>query len=239
MSIEKDQYALKWPSLIQGTLLRRYQRFKVDVKLRNGHVVTAYCPNTGSMKTCSEPRRPVYLSSHRKSGRKLKYTWELIEMPTSLVGVNTGIPNQLVKKSILEGKIAALSGYDRVRPEVRYGQNSRIDLLLENEKGRCFVEVKNCTLMEGGTAFFPDAVTTRGLKHLHELQREVGKETRCVMFYLVQRMDAKKFEPAHQIDANYGKELRRAVKKGVEVLVYDVSIDLDGISLNEQIPHEL
>ena len=121
---------MKWPKLIQGTLIRRYQRFKADVRLRNNHVVTALCPNTGSMISCSEPGRPVYLSRQNAPHRKLKYTWEIIKMPNSLVGINTGVPNKLVKESILSGKISELTGYDRVRSEVPYGRNSRIDLLL-------------------------------------------------------------------------------------------------------------
>jgi sugar fermentation stimulation protein A len=169
----KDNKTLKWPELVQGTLLRRYKRFKADVKLRNGHVVTALCPNTGSMVSCSEPGRTVFLSRHNRHERKLKYTWEMIEMPDSIVGVNTGVPNRLVKESILAGKIPGLKGFDQIRSEVKYGKNSRIDILLEKAGGRCFIEVKNCTLVDNGIAYFPDAVTSRGLKHLKELQNEI------------------------------------------------------------------
>ena len=160
-------------------------------------------------------------------------------MPTSLVGVNTLVPNQLVKASTIREKIRALRGYKMIRTEVRYGENSRIDLLLENGENRCFVEVKNCTLVEDGVAYFPDAVTSRGLKHLVELQKELRKGSRCVMFYLVQRMDAKRFRPADHIDPAYGEELRRAVTNGVEILVYDVLLDLEGISLNRRLPYDL
>ena len=138
---------LKWPKLIQGTLIKRYQRFKVDVRLRNGHIVTALCPNTGSMLACSEPGRPVYLSRHNRKERKLKYTWEMIDMPTSLVGVNTLVPNKLVKNAIMAGRVPALSGYENLRSEVGYGENSRIDLLLADGERRCFVEIKNSTLV--------------------------------------------------------------------------------------------
>ncbi|MFC1533642.1 DNA/RNA nuclease SfsA [Thermodesulfobacteriota bacterium] len=230
---------LKWPVLLQGTLIRRYQRFKVDVKLRNGHIVTALCPNTGSMLTCSEPGRIVYLSRHNSPVRKLKYTWEMIEMPTSLVGVNTGVPNKLVKASALASEVKELVGFDRIRSEVRYGRNSRIDLLLEKGEDKCFIEIKNCTLVEKGIAYFPDAVTARGLKHLKELQREVRSGNRSVMFYLVQRMDAKEFRPAHYIDPAYSHELKKANRKGVEILVYDVTMDLKGISLNKLLPYRL
>jgi sugar fermentation stimulation protein A len=152
----------------------------------------------------------------------LKYTWEMIEMPTSLVGINTWVPNLLLKRSIIDKKFKAFSVYEKVLTEVRYGQNSRIDLLLEKGAERCFVEVKNCTLVEDGIAYFPDAVTTRGLKHLVELQHQVRKGNRCLMFYLIQRKDAKLFRPAHHIDPAYGQELIRAVRRGVEILVYDV-----------------
>jgi sugar fermentation stimulation protein A len=230
---------LKWPPLIQGTLIKRYKRFMADVKLRNGHVVTAHCPNSGSMLACSEPGRRVYLSRHNNPKRKLKYTWEMIEMPSSLVGVNTMVPNQLVKTSVLAGKIPALSGFDQVRPEVRYGENSRIDLLLEKGDERCFVEIKNCTLVTDGVACFPDAVTSRGLKHLKELQNQVRSGDRSVMFYLIQRMDAKLFRPADHIDPAYGNELRKALKNGVEIMVYDVKLDFEGIRLNRTLPFEL
>jgi sugar fermentation stimulation protein A len=234
-----DDYDLKWPRLIRGTLIKRYQRFKADVKLRNGHIVTAHCPNSGSMLTCSDPGRPVYLSRHNNPKRRLKYTWEMTEMPTSLVGVNTWVPNLLSKKWVMDQKLEELVGYEQVRSEVKYGQNSRIDLLLEKGDERCFVEVKNCTLVEDDTAYFPDAVTSRGLKHLVELQQQVREGHRAVMLYLIQRMDAKQFSPAHHIDPDYGKELRRAARNGIEISVCDVFLNLEGISLNKRLPYEL
>ncbi|HKI47783.1 MAG TPA: DNA/RNA nuclease SfsA [Desulfobacteria bacterium] len=237
---EKNQTALlKWPRLVEGTLIKRYKRFMADVKLRNHHVVTAHCPNSGSMKACCEPGRKVYLSRHNKPSRRLKYTWEMIDMGTSLVGVNTMVPNRLTEAAIVAGDVPALSGYEEVRTEVKYGQNSRIDILLEKGKNRCFVEVKNCTLVVKGLACFPDAVTSRGLKHLIELQNQVKQGDRSVMFYLIQRMDADRFEPADHVDPAYGEELRKAVLNGVEVLVYDVKMDLEGIRLNLPLPFQL
>jgi len=230
---------LKWSRLIQGTLIRRYKRFKAEVRLRNGHRVTAFCPNTGSMLGCSEPGRTVYLSRHNHPGRKLKYTWELIAMPSSLVGINTGVPNRLVKQAVAAGEVPELSGFEGIRSEVNYGNRSRIDLLLESGCSKCYVEIKNCTLVEEKTAYFPDAVTERGLKHLRDLQAEVRSGNRAVMFYLIQRMDAEVFSPADHIDPAYGKELRKAVKAGVEILAYDVNLDLSGIRLNRSIPHRL
>ena len=227
---------LKWPRLIEGILIKRYKRFMADVKLRNNHVVTAHCPNSGSMTACAEPGRPVYLTRHNKPSRRLKYTWEMIRMETSLVGVNTLVPNRLTEAAVKAGDIPELSGYETIRREVKYGGNSRIDLLLKRGTERCFVEVKNCTLVTEGLACFPDAVTSRGLKHLVELQKQVEKGHRAVMFYLIQRMDANRFEPADHIDPAYGEELRKAASNGVEVLVYDVKIDLEGIRLNRPVP---
>jgi len=163
----------------------------------------------------------------------------MIEMPSSLVGVNTLIPNLVAKQSVILKTIKALRGYETIRTEVPYGQNSRIDLLLETGAKRCFVEVKNCTLVEDDIAYFPDAVTSRGLKHLVELQEALREGNRSLMFYLVQRMDAKRFRPADHIDPAYGEELRRAVKNGVEILVFDVFLNLEGISLNRRLPYEL
>ncbi len=225
-----------WPRLIQGTLIKRYKRFMADVKLRNGHMVTAHCPNSGSMLECCEPGRPVYLSRHNNPTRKFKYTWEIIEMPSSLVGINTLVPNRLVKAAIVADQIPQLMGYEQLRTEVKYGENSRIDILLEKEGQKCLVEVKNCTLVKGGTAYFPDAVTSRGLKHLLELQREVRKGNRGVMFYLIQRMDGVQFSPADHIDPSYGRELRRAMENGVEILAYDVVMDLKSICINGPVP---
>lgn len=231
---------LHWPDLIKGTLVKRYKRFLADVELENGETVTAHCPNSGSMTGCCEPGRPVYLSFHDNPKRKLKYTWELIDMPSSLVGVNTLVPNRLVKKSVEAELVKELAGYEKVESEVKAGENSRIDLMLSNgENDRCYVEIKNCTLVENGTAYFPDAVTSRGLKHLNELRNLVARGFRCAMFYLIQRADADLFKPADHIDPAYGDGLRLAVKNGVEVLVYDVDIDLKGIALNRAIAFEV
>jgi sugar fermentation stimulation protein A len=231
---------LPWPQLICGTLIRRYKRFLADVRLDNGDTVTAHCPNTGSMKGCSEPGRTVYLSSHNNPKRKLKYTWELIEMPASLVGVNTLVPNRLVFESIKFGQIPELAGYDSLETEVSIGNHSRIDLMISGcARQPCYVEVKNCTLVSDGMAYFPDAVTARGLKHIREMLRLKAAGFRTVMFYFIQRMDADVFKPADHIDAAYGRELRRAAKEGLEILAYDVLIDFKHIRLHRNIPCEL
>jgi len=231
---------LTWPPLVRGTLVKRYKRFLADVILENGTTVTAHCPNTGSMTDCCEPGRPVYLSVHDNPKRKYPHTWELIQMPESLVGVNTLVPNRLVKQAVLTGQVAELAGYAEVRSEVRMGARSRVDLMLQDDKrGTCHVEIKNCTMVRDDRAYFPDAVTTRGLKHLHELAALVSKRNRSVMFYLIQRMDAEEFRPADHIDPAYGKALRQAVAQGVEILAYDVHIDLRGIRLNRRRPCRL
>jgi len=232
--------SIVWPRLIQGILIERYKRFMADVKLRNGHVVIAHCPNSGSMKTCSEPGRPVYLSRSDNPKRRLKYTWEMIRMPGSLVGVNTSVPNRLVRESIRAGRIDSLSGYESLRTEVKYGRNSRIDILLEDpHRGRCYVEIKNCTLIRDNAAYFPDAVTSRGLKHLKELQEQVNQGHRGVIFFLIQRMDSTSFRPADDIDPAYGLELRKVLRNGVEIIVYDVRLNLERIVLNKPVAHEL
>lgn len=231
---------LVWPPLVRGTLIKRYKRFLADVTLENGTTVTAHCPNTGSMTDCCEPGRPVYLSVHDSPKRKYPYTWELIQMPESLVGVNTLVPNRLVKQAVQTGQVAELAGYAEVRSEVRMGARSRVDLMLQDDKrGTCHVEIKNCTMVRKGRAYFPDAVTTRGLKHLHELAARVSKRNRSVMFYLIQRMDAEEFQPADHIDPAYGEALRQVVAHGVEILAYDVHIDLQGIRLNRRRPCRL
>jgi sugar fermentation stimulation protein A len=208
-----------------------------DVKLRNGRTVTAHCANSGSMKGCCEEGRTVYLSRSDNEKRRLRYTWEMIDMASSLVGVNTSVPNRLVARALQNSEIKELTGYEYLRREVKCGADSRLDLLLERSDGkRCFIEIKNCTLVEQGTALFPDAVTSRGLKHLVELQSQVEAGNRGVIFFLIQRMDAAEFGPADLIDPKYGLELRKAASNGVEILAYDVALSLERIVLNRRMP---
>ena len=231
---------LKWPELIPGRLIKRYKRFLADVTLENGRTVTAHCPNTGSMTGCSEPGSLVYLTYHDDPKRKLKYTWQLIRMPDSLVGVNTLIPNRLVDLSIRAGVIPEFCSAKDIRREVAVGNRSRIDLQLSDADGRVsYIEIKNCTLVVDGIARFPDAVTARGVKHLVELERLCMKGARCTMFYFVQRMDARSFQPADDVDPSYGEALRRVSANGVNVMVYDVDVDLNGIRLRCPIPCHL
>ena len=238
--LEEDRGGLCWGRLVRGTLERRYRRFLADVRLGNNRRVTAHVPNTGSMLECSEPGRPVWLSRHDDPKRKLKYTWELIDMPGGLVGVNTVVPNRLVGAAAAQGLIKDFQGYDRIRGEVKTNDHTRLDFLLEGDGRRpCYVEIKNCTLVRQGKACFPDAVTTRGRKHLFELLRLVEEGARGVIFYLVQRMDAEVFSPADHIDPEYGQTLREVVDHGVEALAWDVAINLDRIDLNRPLPIKL
>jgi sugar fermentation stimulation protein A len=225
---------------VEGILLQRYKRFMADIRLSDGTVVTAHCPNSGSMKECSEPGSTVYLSESNNPARRLRYTWELIAMPTSLVCVNTLVTNKLVRQAVTGGLVPALAGYGSVRSEVNTGRGSRIDLVLDEEgQPSCFVEVKSCTLVQSATACFPDAVTARGLKHLKELQEEVSLGNRGVMFFLIQRMDATIFKPADHIDAAYGRGLRDAVRNGVELQCYDVTLTREQIGLRRPVPVQL
>ncbi|MBL8023415.1 MAG: DNA/RNA nuclease SfsA [Elusimicrobia bacterium] len=226
------------PPLARGILLKRYKRFLADVRLETGRTVTVHCPNTGSMKSCSEPGRPVALSYHPDPGRKHRYTWEMIEMDAGWVGVNTGIPNGLAGLAAQYGLIPEFISFTDVRREVRYGVNSRIDLLLEGPPGRCWVEIKNVTLLEGDAVSFPDAVTERGKKHLEELTRVVQRGDRAAMLFVVQRPEGKVFRAADHIDPAYGESLRRAVDAGVEVLVYRAIVGPDRIRWGDPIPKD-
>lgn len=227
--------------LIPGRLVKRYKRFLSDIELEDGSVVTAHCANSGSMLSVKEPGSEVWLSPARNPNRKLKYTWELIRIGEALVGINTAHPNALVEEAVKDGTISELAGYETVRREVKYGKNSRIDLLLEGGgRPTCYVEVKNVTLKRddtpGGLAEFPDAVTARGAKHLVELSDMVAEGHRAVMVYLVQRPDCGRFTVAADIDPAYAEALEAARKAGVEALCYDCRVETDGIEVARPLP---
>ena len=235
--IPDEKRGLAWPPLTRGHLIKRYNRFLADVALDQGEIVTAHCSNSGRMTGCNQPGQPVYLSYHDNPKRKLKYTWELIEMPASLVGVNTLVPNRLVAKVLENGVVPELSRYTQVSREVKVNQQSRLDLKLTGpDMADCYIEIKNCTLVEDGRAMFPDAPTTRGQKHLQELAKLKATGSRAIIFFLIQRCDATHFSPADHIDPEYGRLLRQVVEQGVEILAYDVKITVEGIWLNNQLP---
>lgn len=224
--------------LIEGVLLRRYKRFLADVKLVHGVQVTAHTPNTGAMHGCAEPGSRVWLRDTASTTRKYRYAWELVENSQGvMVGINTGLVNALVAESVTTGTIAELQGYDSLRQEVRYGEeNSRIDLLLERAGECCYVEIKNVTAVDAmGTAFFPDAVSARGSKHLRELMAMVAQGHRAVLFFCVQRGDVTAVRPADEIDPLYGQTLRAALAAGVEVIAYAADPTPQAIMLNRRL----
>jgi sugar fermentation stimulation protein A len=231
---------MRFPSrLIRGTLVQRYQRFLADVRLPSGEIVTAHCTNTGSMIGCKEPGSVVYISRSDKKGRRLLYTWEIVEVGRTWVGINTMHPNRLVAEAITSGAIAELQGYDNVRREVVTRQGTRLDLCLEGSSGFCFVEVKNVTLAVDGAAAFPDAVSERGTKHLKELMWLRREGHRGAVVFVIQRTDCRVFRPADEIDSEYGRWLRRAIKAGVEALPYVAYVTPKEIVLTERLPIRL
>lgn len=238
--------AMQFPDpLLRGTLLKRYKRFLADVTLEDGGNVTAHCPNPGSMMGLNAPGSEVWLSPARNPERKLRYSWELIRFGGRLVGINTGHPNRLVEEAVNNAAIPELDGYAGLRREVRYGKNSRIDLLLEgNGRPDCYVEVKNVTLKRGtedsgGAAEFPDSVTKRGAKHLVEMSDMVAAGNRAVMVYVVQREDCDHFSLAGDIDPGYAEAFAAARSAGVEAICYTCNIAVDGIHISAPLPISL
>lgn len=226
--------------LLPGTLIARYKRFFADVRLDSGELVTAHCPNTGSMLGCQEPGSRVWLSPADKPGRKLRYTWELVApRPGVLVGIHTGRSNALVAEAIAGGVVRELAGYTRIRREVKFGrENSRIDLLLSGDGlPDCYVEVKNVTAaVSAGIALFPDAVSARGSKHLRELMHVVEQGRRAVIFFCAQRGDVNEVRPADAIDPRYGETLREALAAGVTALAYRAVVEPRTLRLQDPIP---
>ena len=221
--------------LIRGTLVQRYKRFLAEVRLSDGSIVTAHCTNTGSMMGCKEPGSIVYISRADKPGRKLAYTWEMLQINRAWVGINTLHPNRLVAEAIEAGIISELNGYGTIRREVVTRPGTRLDLCLENNDGLCFVEVKNVTLAIDGVAAFPDAVSERGTKHLKELIRLRRKGHRAAVVFVIQRQDCHSFRPADEIDSEYGRWLRRALKAGVEALPYRTKVTHREIFLTDRL----
>lgn len=222
---------------IEGTLIKRYKRFLADVKLESGEIITAHCPNSGSMKGYKEEGLRVWLSKSNNPKRKLAYTWEMVEDSSGeKIFVYAAKANTLVKEAIEEGTIKELQSYDEIRTEVKYGsQNSRIDLLLEKDNEKCYIEVKSVTMKEGDILMFPDAVTSRGQKHLQELMEVKAKGDRALLFFAVLREGGNGFLPAAEIDPVYAQLLHEARDKGVEILIYQVAFKGLEISLEKKI----
>lgn len=226
--------------VLEGRLIRRYKRFLADVELPDGSVVTAHCPNTGSLKGCKAEGSSVILRDSQNDKRKLRWVFQSIKVGRALVNVDTSLPNAVVYEAIERGKVPQLAGYDSARREVKYGANSRIDILLEKAGGaRCYVEVKSTTLAEDRVAYFPDAVTERGRKHLGELAQMVREGHRAVQFFFVSRSDVERFRPADDIDPAYGEALRDAVSAGVEVMAWKARVRRDRLDVAAELPIEL
>ena len=221
--------------LISGLFVKRYKRFFVDVKI-NDQVVTAHCPNTGSMYGLLKKDNKVWLSKSNNPNRKLKYTLEIIEDQNVKVGVNTHSTNKIVYHALKNNLIKELKNSVEIKPETKFGKNTRFDFLIINKDFKAFVEVKNVTLSRNKKkAEFPDAVTSRGLKHINELINAGKEGYRIFILYLVQREDCNHFSIAKDIDADYAKALTKAVKNNLNILCYDCKFSSKGIKLNKKI----
>ena len=225
--------------LIPGLFIKRYKRFFVDVKINN-KIITAHCPNTGSMYGLLKKGNKVWISKSDNPNRKLKYTLEIIEDNYSKVGVNTHSTNKIVLHALQNNLIDELNDIVDIKPEAKFGLNTRFDFLITNKRYKAFIEVKNVTLSRKKfIAEFPDAVTTRGLKHINELLKASKKNYEIFILYLIQREDCKSFSVAKDIDPNYAIALKKAVKNKLKILCYDCKFSPKGIKLNNKIKLKL
>jgi len=220
--------------LISGEFVKRYKRFFVDIKIKN-QIITAHCPNTGSMLGLLNSGNKVWVSKSNNPKRKLKYTLEIIEINETKVGINTHSTNKIVYHALANNLIKEFKGIKKIKPETKFGTNTRFDFLISNNKDNIFIEVKNVTLSRNkGIAEFPDAVTTRGLKHINELNKAKRKGFKIFIFFLIQRDDCNSFSIAKDIDPNYAKALSKAVKNKLNILCYDCKFSSKEIKLNNR-----
>jgi sugar fermentation stimulation protein A len=231
---------MKWSELIEARLLRRYKRFLADVELPDGKTITVHCPNTGAMTGCAEPGSRVWLSTSDVKTRKYPNTWELVETAAGMACIHSAKANVVVKEAFENGLIAGFEAYPRIRSEVKYGEGSRADLLLEGDVGRVFVEVKSVTLARaGGRGAFPDAVSERGRKHLQELQAICDVNTRAIMFFCVFHEGIHSVCSAGDIDPRYREALLQAMAGGVEVMAWQAAINPNSITLANPLPFSI
>ena len=224
--------------LVPATLLKRYKRFLADIRLEDGREVTAHCPNPGSMMGLKEPGLRIWVEPNEDPRKKLKYGWRLTELPGGhWVGIDTSLPNRVVSEALAAGAIAELARYPQITPEVKYGQNSRVDFLLSGDGlPEAYVEVKNVTLRRAGDwAEFPDSVTARGAKHLDELSQMVRDGKRAVMLYLLQRTDCRRLKMAADLDPGYAAAFDAARAAGVEMICYGTDIGPEGVEIGQSI----
>ena len=225
--------------LISGHLIKRYKRFFVDVKINN-KVITAHCPNTGSMFGLLKKNNKVWLSKSNNPKRKLKYTLQIIEDKKSKVGVNTHLTNKIVKHALENNLIKEFDKKIEIKPETKFGTNTRFDFFISKGQLKAFIEVKNVTLSrKKGVAEFPDAITSRGLKHIRELIKANKKGYKIYILYLIQRNDCKSFKIADDIDPEYSDSLSKAVKKNLNVLCFDCKFSPKGIILNQKVKFKI
>ena len=223
--------------LIEGRLLRRYKRFLADVELADGQQITVHCPNTGAMTGCAEPGSRVWLSTSDSKTRKYPHTWELVETVQGMACIHSARANKVVRAGFQDGLIPGFEAYPDIRSEVKYGRNSRADLLLEGPEGRIFVEVKSVTLCrKGGQGLFPDAVSERGRKHLRELASIRDESTRAIMFFCALHEGVKRVSAAGQIDPRYRDTLSEVMDQGVEVLAWGAAVSPQSIALARPLP---
>jgi sugar fermentation stimulation protein A len=231
---------MQFDSLLEGRLLRRYKRFLADVELPGGEIITVHCPNTGAMTGCAEAGARVWLSVSDSKTRKYPHTWELVETSNGMACIHSARANRVVREAFAAGRIPGFGDYPDIRVEVKYGEGSRVDLLLEGDAGRVFVEVKSVTLCrEGGRGAFPDAVSERGRKHLQALQAVRDRATRAVLFFCVFHQGINSVSAAGDIDPRYRDALQQAMAAGVEVLAWRASISPQGIDLSQALPFSL
>lgn len=221
-------------------LIQRYKRFLFDARLADGTEITGSCPNTGSMWGLTAPGSPILMSEHDSPTRKYRHCLEMVEADGTLVGINTGLPNRIAEEAIRAGLVSDLGAYQTLRREQRYGVNSRIDILLEDEeRGRAYVEVKNVHMSRvSGLAEFPDTVTKRGAKHLDELAAMVAEGHRGVMLFLIQRGDVERFQLCRDLDPGYSAAFDRAMRSGVEAYALRCDIRPDAIEPDILVPIE-
>jgi|SRR6056297_2514491 len=225
--------------LVPARLIRRYNRFLADAELESGGIVTAHCPNPGSMMGLADPGLRIWLEPNHDPRRKLRHAWRVVELPGGHhAGIDTSVPNRVVKEALAAGRIAALAGYGTIRPEVRYGRRSRVDFLL-TAPGHpdAWVEVKNVHLRrEADWAEFPDCVTARGTRHLQDLSDMAASGHRAVMLYLVQRTDCARLRMAADLDPAYAGAFAAARAAGVEMLCHGTSVTPQGVEIAGTLP---
>ena len=224
--------------LLQGTLIKRYKRFFVDIKYKN-KIITGHCPNTGSMMGLLNKGNKIWFSQSDNLSRKLKYTLEIIEVGKKMIGINTLLTNKIVFEALSQKKIKNFVKFNNIKPEVKFSDKTRFDFLISDNKKKCFLEVKNVTLSrKDKIAEFPDAITSRGTKHLKELIIAKQRGFESYILYLIQREDCKSFRIAKDIDEDYKIAFDKALKKGVKIICYDCKISTEEIKLNNRINYE-